>query len=56
MPSPPIFQGGIITDFDLLRRLADVAEKYQVKAIKLTSAQRLALMGLDETDLDQIWR
>ncbi len=51
----PHIPGGIITDFDLLRRLADVAEKYQVKAIKLTSAQRLALIGLNETDLDQIW-
>ena len=51
----PHIPGGIITDFNLLRRLADVAEKYQVKAIKLTSAQRLALVGLQEGDLDQIW-
>ncbi len=51
----PHIPGGIITDFNLLRRLADVAEKYQVKAVKLTSAQRLALVGLHPSDLDQIW-
>lgn len=52
----PHIPGGLITDFDLLRRLADVAEKYKVKAIKLTSAQRMALVGLQEADLDQIWQ
>jgi NAD(P)H-nitrite reductase large subunit len=51
----PHIPGGIITDFDLLRRLADVAEKYGAKAIKLTSAQRMAIVGLQEADLDQIW-
>ncbi len=51
----PHIPGGIITDFDLLRRLADVAEKYNVKAVKLTSAQRFVLVGLHETDLDQVW-
>jgi NAD(P)H-nitrite reductase large subunit len=52
----PHIPGGIITDFDLLRRLADVAEKYGVKAIKLTSAERFALVGLNPEDLDQIWQ
>ena len=42
----PHIPGGIITDFNLLRRLADVAEKYGAKAMKLTSAQRIALVGL----------
>jgi NAD(P)H-nitrite reductase large subunit len=51
----PHIPGGLITDFDLLRRIADVAEKYHVKAIKLTSAQRLALIGLNEADLSQVW-
>ena len=51
----PHIPGGIITDFDMLRRLADVAEKYHVKAIKLTSAQRLVVVGLQEADLDQVW-
>ena len=52
----PHIPGGIITDFNLLRRLADVAEKYGVKAMKLTSAQRVALVGLRPEDLDPIWQ
>jgi len=52
----PHIPGGIITDFNLLRRLADVAEKYGVKAAKLTSAQRIALVGLKNEDLDPIWQ
>jgi NAD(P)H-nitrite reductase large subunit len=52
----PHIPGGIITDFTLLRRLADVAEKYGVKAAKLTSAQRSALVGLKLEDLDPIWQ
>ncbi len=51
----PHIPGGIITDFNLLRKLADVAEKYQVQAAKLTSAQRIALVGVREQDLDNIW-
>jgi NAD(P)H-nitrite reductase large subunit len=51
----PHIPGGIITDFNLLRKLADVAEKYHVQAVKLTSAQRIALVGLREEDLDQVW-
>ena len=52
----PHIPGGIITDFNLLRRLADAAEKYGVKAAKLTSAQRIALVGLKLEDLDSIWQ
>jgi NAD(P)H-nitrite reductase large subunit len=52
----PHIPGGIITDFSLLRRVADVADKYGVKAIKLTSAQRFALVGLKPEDLDPVWQ
>ena len=52
----PHIPGGIITDFNLLRRLADVAEKYGVKAVKLTSAERFALVGLKPEDLDPVWQ
>jgi NAD(P)H-nitrite reductase large subunit len=52
----PHIPGGIITDFNLLRRVADVAEKYGVKAIKLTSAQRFALVGFKPEDLDPAWQ
>jgi len=39
----PHIPGGLITDFNLLRRIADVAEKYGAQAIKVTSAERFAL-------------
>lgn len=51
----PHVPGGIITDFNLLRKIADVAEKYGAQAVKLTSAERFALVGLREEDLDQVW-
>jgi NAD(P)H-nitrite reductase large subunit len=51
----PHIPGGIITDVNLLRKLADVAEKYNAQAVKITSAQRTALVGLREQDLDQVW-
>jgi NAD(P)H-nitrite reductase large subunit len=51
----PHIPGGIISDVNLLRKLADVAEKYQAQAVKITSAQRIALVGLRKEDLDQIW-
>jgi NAD(P)H-nitrite reductase large subunit len=40
---------------ELLRRIADVAEKYQAKAIKITGATRIALIGLQEADIDSVW-
>ncbi len=52
----PHIPGGIITDFNLLRRIADVAEKYQAQCIKITSAERFALIGVNAADLDQIWQ
>jgi NAD(P)H-nitrite reductase large subunit len=39
-----------------LRKIADVADKYQVPMIKVTSAQRLALIGLKETDIAAAWQ
>jgi len=52
----PHIPGGLITDFNLLRRIADVAEKYQAQCLKLTSAARLAVIGLRLEDLDQFWQ
>ena len=51
----PHMPGGLVTP-DALRRIADVAEKYNAQALKLTSAQRLAIVGLKEEDLDNSWR
>ena len=45
-----------LTNPEQLRRIANVAEKYQVAAIKLTGAQRLALVGLKEDQLKTIWQ
>jgi NAD(P)H-nitrite reductase large subunit len=51
----PHIPGGIILDFNLLRKIADVAEKYGAKAIKLTSAQRVAIVGIEEDKIDAAW-
>ena len=51
----PHIPGGFITDFSLLRRIADVAEKYGAKAVKLTSAERFAIIGLEGKAIDQVW-
>jgi NAD(P)H-nitrite reductase large subunit len=40
---------------DTLRKLADVAEKYNVAALKITSAARIAIVGLKEEDVDNVW-
>ncbi|OEU69537.1 MAG: sulfite reductase [Desulfuromonadales bacterium C00003093] len=41
-----------LVDSRLLRQVADVADKYRVQKIKLTSGQRIALIGLAEEDID----
>ena len=38
-----------------LRKLADAAEKYGAAALKITSAARIAIVGIDEKDIDSIW-
>jgi NAD(P)H-nitrite reductase large subunit len=38
-----------------LRKLADVAEKYNAAALKVTSAARIAIVGIREEDVDSIW-
>jgi NAD(P)H-nitrite reductase large subunit len=40
---------------ETLRKLADVAEKYGAQALKITSAARIAMVGVDEKDVDKIW-
>ena len=51
----PHLPGGICTP-DVLRKIADTAEKYNAAAIKATGAQRLAIVGLKEEDLDNVWQ
>jgi len=45
---------GVVTA-EQLRKIADVAEKYGVAALKITSAARIALVGLKEDDIDKVW-
>ncbi len=45
---------GFVTP-DLLRKIADVSEKYNAKALKITGATRIAIVGLKEDDIDAAW-
>jgi NAD(P)H-nitrite reductase large subunit len=45
---------GIVTP-DLLRRIADTAEKYEAEVIKITGATRIAIVGLKEEVIDDVW-
>lgn len=49
----PHIPGGL-TDTATLRKICDVADKYHLQ-LKLTSAQRIALFGIREEDIDRIW-
>ena len=46
---------GVVTP-ELLRKLADIADKYHAKALKITGATRIAIIGLKEKDIDQVWQ
>jgi NAD(P)H-nitrite reductase large subunit len=46
---------GIVSP-EMLRKIADVAQKYHAAAVKVTSAQRIAIIGLKEEDIDAAWK
>jgi NAD(P)H-nitrite reductase large subunit len=46
---------GIVTP-DLLEKIAAVARKYETAALKITSAARIAIVGIREEDIDNIWK
>ena len=46
---------GVVTP-ELLRKLADVAEKYNIETMKITGATRIALIGLEEAQVDAVWQ
>lgn len=50
----PRMYGGVTTA-EQLRKIADVAEKYNVPMIKLTGGQRIDLLGVKKEDLPRIW-
>lgn len=51
----PRMYGGVTTPAEL-RRIADVADKYEVPMVKVTGGQRLDLLGVRKQDLPAIWR
>ncbi len=50
----PRMYGGVTSPGEL-RKIADVAEKYDVKTVKVTGGQRLDLLGVKKEDLPAIW-
>jgi len=50
----PRIRGGVTTP-DELRRIADAAEKYHVRMVKITGSQRIDLLGVKKEDLPRIW-
>ena len=50
----PRIRGGV-TSPDELRRIADVADKYQVRMVKITGSQRIDLLGVKKSDLPGVW-
>ncbi|MEW5762844.1 MAG: reverse transcriptase-like protein [Bacillota bacterium] len=51
---PRLAPAGVL-DAATLRRLADVAEKYRIPIVKITSAQRIALVGLRPEEVEPVW-
>jgi NAD(P)H-nitrite reductase large subunit len=52
VPRTPV---GLLTPDDL-ERIAAVARRYHIPIIKLTSGQRLALVGIQRDDVDRVWQ
>lgn len=50
----PRIRGGVTSPAEL-RRIADVAEKYSVRMVKITGSQRIDLLGVSKEDLPKIW-
>ncbi len=51
----PRMYGGVTNAKDL-RKIADVAEKYNVGMIKMTGGQRIDLLGIKKEDLPNVWK
>ncbi|MFC4489692.1 nitrite reductase large subunit NirB [Chromobacterium aquaticum] len=51
----PQMKGGV-TNAAELRRIADVADKYQVPMLKVTGGQRIDLLGIRKEDLIDVWK
>src|SRR3990172_8320867 len=51
----PHIPGGFISVAEF-RKVVDAAEKYNARALKMTSGQRIAVIGLKAEDLDGFWK
>jgi nitrite reductase (NADH) large subunit len=50
----PRIYGGVTSAAEL-RRIADVADKYDVPMVKITGGQRIDLLGIKKEDLPNVW-
>jgi nitrite reductase (NADH) large subunit len=50
----PRIRGGVTSPAEL-RRIADVAERYGVRTVKITGGQRIDLLGVSKRDLPAVW-
>jgi nitrite reductase (NADH) large subunit len=51
----PRIYGGVVSPAEL-RRIADVADKYQARMVKITGGQRIDLLGISKHHLPAVWR
>lgn len=51
----PRIYGGVTSPADL-KRIAEVAEKYEVPMVKFTGGQRIDLLGVKKDDLPKVWK
>ena len=50
----PRIRGGVTSAAEL-RKIADVADKYNVPMVKITGSQRIDLLGIKKEDLPKVW-
>ncbi len=50
----PRMRGGVTSPAEL-RKIADVADKYKVRMVKVTGSQRIDLLGIRKADLPKVW-
>jgi nitrite reductase (NADH) large subunit len=51
----PRIYGGVTSAAEL-RRIADVADKYNVRMVKITGGQRIDLLGISKENLPSVWQ
>ncbi len=51
----PHIPGGFIS-VDDFAKIVETADKYNAQTLKMTSGQRIAVVGLQESDLDDFWK